>query len=590
MATCFKTLIEYLYPDNGHKTFIIPNYQRGYKWSVRLGEEQTSVDYLIESLKKSYKESREQQYFLQGVTVTEEDDNIIIIDGQQRTTTLYLLLWCLNPHNIKGNWDIDLKYNVRKESGDFLKKLKDPTFDYMSSDPSNRLQDIYYFKQAIKQIENAISDLENKEDFTDYLLNKISLMYIVVDKKKAVKTFTMMNGSKATMQDEELVKAELLHIVSLPEKLNHIPVITTLNDTFAVFKEIAAVEWDTNALRSKYAREWDKWLYWWNRQDVKDCFNTNRPLGLLLKFYYKKEGQGAFSFRKFKNLLPDNNKKNAKDTFKKIRDLQKDFEDIFNDPKTYNYLRLALITSSSEDDKFDIIGFYMEHKRVEEALRNYSNLRLIDCTHKEITDKSESSDDQLDNKDKCEEKAKEMYRRIAKPIVYESDGHDDLLKQLLKLNVREYNRLNNGHGIKFDFGIWRNKSLEHIYPKSRFFHEEQNEFGETLYIRGDGTQINKEDTESLNDSSKVFTNPDKYSEHCIGNLVLLYGKDNSAFGALSFEEKKEKFFNNERPLDSRNLLHTISAFSSSTWSIKDIEENTEKTLQIIRKDYNIEEL
>ena len=113
MATCFKTLIEYLYPDNGHKTFIIPNYQRGYKWSVRLGEEQTSVDYLIESLKKSYKESREQQYFLQGVTVTEEDDNIIIIDGQQRTTTLYLLLWCLNPHNIKGNWDIDLKYNVR---------------------------------------------------------------------------------------------------------------------------------------------------------------------------------------------------------------------------------------------------------------------------------------------------------------------------------------------------------------------------------------------------------------------------------------------------------------------------------------------
>ena len=318
MATCFKTLKEYLYPDNGHKTFIIPNYQRGYKWSVRLGEEQTSVDYLIESLKKSYKESREQQYFLQGVTVTEEDDNIIIIDGQQRTTTLYLLLWCLNPHNIKGNWDIDLKYNVRKESGDFFKKLKDPTFDYMSSDPSNRLQDIYYFKQAIKQIENAISDLENKEDFTDYLLNKISLMYIVVDKKKAVKTFTMMNGSKATMQDEELVKAELLHIVSLPEKLNHIPVITTLNDTFAVFKEIAAVEWDTNALRSKYAREWDKWLYWWNRQDVKDCFNTNRPLGLLLKFYYKKEGQGAFSFRKFKNLLPDNNKKNAKDTFKKL--------------------------------------------------------------------------------------------------------------------------------------------------------------------------------------------------------------------------------------------------------------------------------
>ena len=29
MATNFKTLKEYLYPDNGKNKFIIPNYQRG---------------------------------------------------------------------------------------------------------------------------------------------------------------------------------------------------------------------------------------------------------------------------------------------------------------------------------------------------------------------------------------------------------------------------------------------------------------------------------------------------------------------------------------------------------------------------------
>ena len=88
MATNFKTLKEYLYPDNGKKKFIIPNYQRGYKWSVRNGKEETSVEYLLSSLLDAFHNNPTQQYFLQGVTVVEEGDNIILNDGQQRTTTL----------------------------------------------------------------------------------------------------------------------------------------------------------------------------------------------------------------------------------------------------------------------------------------------------------------------------------------------------------------------------------------------------------------------------------------------------------------------------------------------------------------------
>ena len=87
MATNFKTLKEYLYPDNGKKKFIIPNYQRGQKWSVRNGKEETSVEYLLSSLLDAFHNNPTQQYFLQGVTVVEEGDNIILIDGQQRTTT-----------------------------------------------------------------------------------------------------------------------------------------------------------------------------------------------------------------------------------------------------------------------------------------------------------------------------------------------------------------------------------------------------------------------------------------------------------------------------------------------------------------------
>ena len=69
MATQFKTLKEYLYPDNGHKIFVIPNYQRGYKWSVRTDNDDTSVEFLVKSLKMASSSKNEQQFFLQGVTV-----------------------------------------------------------------------------------------------------------------------------------------------------------------------------------------------------------------------------------------------------------------------------------------------------------------------------------------------------------------------------------------------------------------------------------------------------------------------------------------------------------------------------------------
>lgn len=115
MATRFKTLKDFLYPDNGKKKFVVPNYQRGYKWSVKIGNSETSVEYLTKSLLSAYNSKKEQQFFLQGVTVVEDDNNIILIDGQQRTTTLYLLLWCLDRKNITGNRDIDLDYSIRKK-------------------------------------------------------------------------------------------------------------------------------------------------------------------------------------------------------------------------------------------------------------------------------------------------------------------------------------------------------------------------------------------------------------------------------------------------------------------------------------------
>lgn len=593
MATRFKTLKEYLYPDTGQKVFVIPNYQRGYKWAVKLAEEQTSVEYLLDNLKSAYTSGSEQQFFLQGVTVVEEGEKIILIDGQQRTTTLYLLLWCLGIENITGKREIDLDYSIRTQSKLFLQHLKDPNFDFKNEDSENKNQDIFYFKQAIEQINNLLTENLDRKEFAKFILNKISLLYIVVDRDKAVRTFTMMNGQKARMHDEELVKAEMLHIVSQSTELHDLPSLKTLEDTFSILKEVASTEWETNALRSKYAREWDKWLYWWNQDEVKDFFNTHKPMGLLLEYYYKKrKTENVFSFRNFKRLLPDNDEKSTKDVFKGLRDLQKKFEDVYNDPHSFNYLKCALIGSNSDDDdKFNIIMHYIRNKRNTEALKSYAKWRLLGATHIEITEKftndPTAEGDKVENKKKRSERAHKMIENLTKSHVY--NVYDDtLFKQLLRLNVEEYNKLNSGQGVKFDFSIWGNKSLEHIYPKSRFYHIDLTEDGQEIYVRGDGENINKEKAAVLLNSKKVFSDSSKYSEHCIGNLVLLYGRNNSEFGNLPFDEKKKRFFNNERSFESRNLLHTISSFANSTWEPADIEESAEKIIRILSNNYNIE--
>ena len=79
----------------------------------------------------------------------------------------------------------------------------------------------------------------------------------------------MMNGSKAEMHTEEIIKAEILRLVSLEDN--------SLNND-----DVDAVRWEQNLLRSKYAREWDKWQYWWNREEVSCFYHTKNVMGLLI--------------------------------------------------------------------------------------------------------------------------------------------------------------------------------------------------------------------------------------------------------------------------------------------------------------------
>jgi len=529
--TEFKNLGEYLYPKD--KIFRIPNYQRGYKWAVKENENESAVEKLLDDLISAYKEKS--TLFLQGITVNEDEDgnNIILIDGQQRTTTLYLLLWCIGKEHIK---DITINYDIRKESHNFLSDLKKDDFSISENKDDN--QDVYYFKKAIEQIKQKMTNIppllgviDKNKDFLKFLLGKVEILYINILKDKATKIFTMMNGSKATMLPEELIKAEMLRIISLKN---------TSNSDYDNSKE-----WEINMLRSRYAREWDKWLYWWNKKEVQDFFKVHSPMGLLLEYYYKKQmkdSKSKLDFNNFKKLFLDSSKETSKETkkcFKEIRDLQKFFEDIFNNPIIFNYLGLAL--KGNRTEKSEVINYFIEEIKNIEKIKEYAKWSLVDATHLEIINPEKNSDKI--------QKADAVLQDLSKDVY--NDAYEFAAKQLLRLNVEEYNKLEE----KFDFSIYDEKrSLEHIHPKSKV------------------------------NVLKLSEN-DEWLVHSIGNILLLHKDDNSRLKDNLFEEKKDIYFNINEKFHSRNLLHTISVFANSKWDKEEIERNRKEFIERFKKDY-----
>ena len=537
------TLQEYLRKG---KTFVIPDYQRGYIWGKKRADGSNSAENLLKDLLSHFRNGM--GVFLHGVTVSETGKEIVLVDGQQRTTFLLFLMKRLGYAQ-----KFEIHYCVRTNSNEFLAEQEWDVTD----NPKEEYQDIYFFKKTLRIIDETIKDID-KEAFLDFMLAKVKFMYINIKGIKPEIVFNMMNGSKADMRQEEIIKAEILRLASLS------------GETIEMTRE-----WENQMLRSRYAREWDKWLHWWNKKEVQQVFDCSNPMGQLVSSYSKLKNGEELNFEQFKKaFLNVGLSIEAKRTFDGLRRLQKRFEDAFNTPVIRNRIGAILkVVGKDQANKFIQYYFVEEHQDPEDLQRYYKAV-FIKMTHDEIVNKDLEKD---------KEKYEAALESISNDFLFSSDK-EFAFSLLLRLNVDQdiaQDRL-------FNFEIWNNRSLEHIYAKSKVKH--LGEDGKWLDWEDKPTSapvdgdLRREDIVFMKDGME-FTG----TEHCIGNLVLLYKNENSAFNDADFAEKKRMFFNptKEGLVKSRHLLHTVCVFAEKeVWDGPAIAENKLKMIEQFKKDYS----
>ena len=187
-------------------SFIIPAYQRGYRWTDL--EVNDLLDDIWEFTQRDGKPKNE-FYCLQPVVVSRNGTGYSVIDGQQRLTTIYIILSVLKDiTRLLTEKCFTIEYQTRKDSQSFLKDI----------DLSRRTENIDYFYicKAYDAITRWFSNKQGpaKVDFLNSILrneesgNNVKVIWYEIDQTlDPIDIFTRINMGKIPLTNAELVKA-----------------------------------------------------------------------------------------------------------------------------------------------------------------------------------------------------------------------------------------------------------------------------------------------------------------------------------------------------------------------------------------------
>jgi len=530
-------------------SFIIESYQRPYIWGRPHPDRPDSATLLLDALHESFVDGND--YMLHAITVAKRDDGFEVVDGQQRMVFLFLLLRALGC-----GMRFEIKMPYRSASELFLKDVSDKgvrNIDYHDLDPSKGI-DIYHFCRSLLIIEKKVKSYGlDGNDFAEYILGHVQLTPITLPGGEGTATlFKMITGAKSQIDSSDAIKAALLRG----------PDTATL---------------DSTPLQPD-ADEWDSMVNWWTRPDVREYFmlTDSEPLRLPMQLAMEVGDDVAsyspLSYYEFRRRNPG--RKMRIEFYHRVRTIHRRIVDAYANAETYNRIR-AILLLQEPADRDSFLRLYFRDSAIDaDALVRYYKLSFLGMSVEKIK-RGDSPVQAFD----------ELLAMLSIADVYHSEARREAYNLLLRLNIDEDIKL----GRKFDFSIWNNRSLEHIYSKSKVWHIGSDGIprdGNESPIRTSVANLRRD--RSFLHREKI-TNADGavLSEHCIGNLVLLYGQNNASFGNAPFDVKKRMFL---APGDltvfrSRNLLHSVCVFSGAEWGAVEIVENYNRTLKNLKLYY-----
>ena len=550
------------------KSFYIPAYQRGYRWSSR-----QVIDLLDDIWEFALKKKKEEGefYCLQPVVVKKDNEKFRVIDGQQRLTTLFIILKFFEQH-IKYSFTgvkrfYTLEYETRNkqniDSNNFLENIRDiENFKDNNSNiiPNIETIDFYYmsntyiiikqwFDKQDKDINPFLqvllnSDVEIKNEQKIDIANNVRVIWYEIDDENEIDVFTRLNIGKIPLTNAELIKA--IFLINTKEK----------NE-----KLLLASQWDEieyklqdNSFFAFVNKDFDE------NNEIKYPTRIEFIFDLIanksnLEINNLQKDDERRSYYIFNELIKDNN------TAKKYWDEVKKYFRVFNE-------------FYSNQKYYHLVGFLVHNGvKIVEIVENFMN----------------NSKDKFLNKLKELIKQKNQFKnKVFEELNYEEDYI--LVSRILFLfNVVSTMKSNHS---RYPFELHAQKwSLEHIHAqKSENITkiEDRKDLLKMQLTYIDDKTI-KKDIEDLlelekiteeqisdieNRVSKLFTDKEI---HTIDNLALLSRDDNSSLNNSIFPAKRDKIKDLDKkgsfiPICTKNVFlkyYSKDVKEALKWNIED---------------------
>lgn len=567
-------------------SFIVPDYQRGYRWTA------TEAVQMLNDFRDFYKRKKQdgEFYCLQPIVVQKrEDGSYELIDGQQRLTTLYIILKSQTrlATTLYEGFDLySIKYETRHESEDFLDQIGS------NAEEAEKYIDFHYMYEAYnainkwieerkkaqgdnteirKLLDTLLQQQKNENDGMD-IAHNVRLIWYEVDRttsgtsQSPIDIFTRLNIGKIPLSNSELIRALLLRHDNFP------------NDKSGLLQNRIASQWN----QIEQTLQNDNFWYFINGKGNPTHYDNRIELIFDLMAERSRDSQFYHTFLHFSNELNaprqagGKEHKTADDIWKEVMEYFQTLDEWYDDRTLYHYIGFLVDNATNGNDEI-----------------------------RELLDISKKSDKDV-FVDKIEERIKEVMKDCRLSEISYGETNTKARKVLLLFNIITLLRVDKSDA-RFPFGKYKTEKwdIEHVCSQvdkipssdnqrrvwlddmvdyfSKHGKEDDSAFMEELKSAHESakTKIDEDEFDNLfKQISHKFNENQIEDRDSLGNLTLLDAQTNRSYGNAFFPIKRQYIIQNDEsgvfvPIATKNLFlkyYSTKPKDIMTWSQEDADD------------------